>query len=123
MKLCLENINKDVDYDDLCFFESHLAHELKRLGKEGFVKKYKSGVESFRIDSIKFCYLIALLEYLDNTFTYDSSIKLDKFILDARDYDFAVEDNDFTLANDRLRKVLPQFYKRGFIYSDIDLAV
>ena len=42
MKLCLENINKDVDYDDLCFFESHLAHELKRLGKEGFVEKYRN---------------------------------------------------------------------------------
>ena len=80
MKLCLENINKDVDYDDLCFFESHLAHELKRLGKEGFVEKYRNGVDAIGSYSRK-ALLCSILSYLNSSFNYE--LRVSSFILDG----------------------------------------
>lgn len=99
MKLCLENINKDVDYDDLCFFESHLSHELKRLGKEGFVEKYRNGVDAIGSYPRK-ALLCSILSYLNSSLNYE--LRVSSFILDGYDFlDFL----DGDLSEDSLRSI------------------
>lgn len=123
--LTLENIDMNVDYDSLCFLESHLMHEVKRRGIDNFVEVYSNSIEEFRRDwsKINFCFLLSLLEYLSTDFKYDLSVKLDKFILDARDFIFVEFDGDLEDANERFKSSLPSFLKRGFVFSDIEEAV
>ena len=123
--LKLEDIDLSVDYRELSFIESHLMHEVKRKGVKAFVKEYSDNIEDFRKDwsKVNFCFLLALLGYLDKSFRYDDSVKLDKYVLDARDFLFVELDEDLSEANKRLQVVLPSFYARGFIYSDVEEAV
>jgi hypothetical protein len=119
--LTLDNIDMSVNYDELCFIESHLMHEVKRRGTSNFVKVYGDNIEDFKRDwsKIKFCFLLALLEHLDSNFKYDCNVKLDKYILDSRDFIFVDLDNDLTDANISFKKALPSFLKRGFVFSEL----
>ena len=103
----IKDIDLDVDYDSLCLLESHLMNEVKRLGAEGFVKLYSSSMEDFRRDwSLRnFCFLLALLEYLDSSFSYDDVFKLPKFIADARDFLALELDDDLSDINNRYNEV------------------
>ena len=122
MKLSLDMIKTDVDYTELYNYESNLAHELKFMGKTNFINKYKHVSTDIELNSseyINLCYLLGLLEYLDSSLVYDSSIKLDKYIVDLRDFDIDI-DGDLSAVETRYKKAIPQLLKRGFIYSEID---
>ena len=123
--LTLDNIDMSVNYNELCFIESHLMHEVKRRGTSNFVKVYGDNIEDFRRDwsKINFCFLLALLEHLDSNFKYDSSIKLDKYVLSPFDFgdlsDFGDELDLVLIYNDSL----DSFKNRGFLYSNLGEAL
>lgn len=123
--LTLDNIDMSVNYDELCFIESHLMHEVKRRGISDFVKVYGDNIEDFRRDwsKINFCFLLALLEHLDSNFKYDSSVKLDKYVLSPFDFgdlsDFGDELDLVLIYNDSL----DSFKSRGFLYSNLGEAL
>lgn len=123
--LNLSDIDMNVDYDSLCFLESHLMHDVKRKGKEGFVKEYSAEIDSFRENWTHrdFCFLLALLGYLDSSFSYDESVKLEKYIVDARDFIFVEEDNSLEEVNKTLKSAIPAFLNRGFVYNSVEEAI
>lgn len=118
MKLSLDMINTDVDYNELYNYESNLAHELKSIGKSDFISKYKN-INTNEIDVtsgeyINLCYLLGVLEYLDNSLSFDTDIKLDKYVVDLRDFDIDLDD-DLSAVEYRYTKAIPQLLNRGFI--------
>lgn len=122
MKLSLDMIKTDIDYTELYNYESNLAHELKSIGKINFINKYKHVSTNIELNSseyINLCYLLGLLEYLDSSLIYASSIKLDKYVVDLRDFDIDIDD-DLSAVETRYERAIPQLLKRGFIYSEID---
>lgn len=127
MKLTLDMIKLDVDYVSLYNYESNLSHELKSLGTTDFIKNYKNintnGVSKNSNEYINLCYLLGLLEYLDESLSFDKSIKLEKYVVDLRDFDIDLDGDDLSKVENRFDIAIPQMLRRGFIYSDIDIAI
>lgn len=116
MKLSLDMIKTDVNYTELCFFESHLTHELKRLGKQGFIDSYKN----YRIytDFEKRALLMGYLEYLG--YICEDKYDIKYFILEPYSYlDF--KDGDFLQSDleDLYNSSLDSFKKYGFLFTEI----
>lgn len=123
--LTMDDVDSNVNWNDLCFLISHLMHEVKRRGKEGFLNFYSENIEDFRRDwsKVDFCFLLGLMGYLDKNFEYDKNMKLDKYILDPYVYDdiFVFEENvDLDI---QFNKSLNSFKERGFLFDTVDDAV
>ena len=115
MKLSLNMIKTDVDYTKLCFFESHLTHELRRLGKQGFIDYYKN-YETF--NELEKALLMGYLEYLGYICEVDYNIKY--LVLEPYSYlDF--KDGDFSQSDleDLYNSSLDSFKKYGFLFIEI----
>lgn len=72
--LTRDMIARDVDYSSLGFLESHLMHEVKRLGERGFIEKYKDIIKKITSNDYEFNFALALLQYY-NKWIIDSQIK------------------------------------------------
>lgn len=123
--ITMSDVDLTVDYKNLRLLDGHLMHEVKRRGVEGFTKTYEEHIEEFRKDwsKFEFCYLLALLEYLDPSFQYDESVKMDKFVLDSYSYNWYInfdEEPDFKKVYEA---ALPSFKKRGILINTVDEAV
>lgn len=124
--ITMDMIDFDCDIDDLCVFESALAHEIKHLGVVEFVAKYASLLDELREswNKYEFCLLLGYLEYYDPSFSYDETVKLDKYVLDI--YDFLAVKNDCKEEinlKESWDSALPSFKKRGFLNSEVEVAV
>lgn len=122
--LTFKNIETDVDYESLGLLESQLMHEVKSLGVKAFVSKYKSNIVSIEQNwgKLDFCFLLALLGYLDKSFTFDFYVKLDKYILDPYTYYAVVKQGRRYLILWAYIRSLKSFRNRGFLYSEIGEA-
>ena len=120
-----DNVDMNVDYDKLSFIESHFAHELKRLGAVRFVEEYSYKLKDSTKDKDKMemCFLMAFIEHLDKSIDFHSTIKMDKYVLDSRDFLYIELDDDLKPAQERMSRVLPEFLKRGFVFSEVEEAV
>ena len=70
-----------------------------------------------------FCFLLALLGYLDSSFKYDDTIKLDKFVLDPYSYYMVVELGKRLCLFGLQKRAIKSFRKRGFLISEIGEAI
>lgn len=117
MKVTLDMIKTDVNYDELCLFESHLTHELKRLGADLFIQKYKD-YSIYSNDYDKMILLIAYLKYLG--YSCDFSMKTDKIILDPFSF---LDFKDGDLTEEELQSLyensLDSFKSYGLLFSEI----
>lgn len=116
-RLSKDVIDKNVDYKELCFYESHLLHELRRLGKERFSEKYRSEVGSLS-NAVYKRYLLALLSYIDKE--EKEEVPWGKYILDSRDFIFFELDGDLSDAEKRYKVALPEFLRYGFVKSEVE---
>lgn len=123
--LKLEDIDLSVDYEKFGLLESHLMHEVKRKGVDSFVQEYCKNIEEFKKSWSKmdFCFLLALLGYLDSSFKYDDTIKLDKFVLDPYSYYMVVELGKRLCLFGLRKRSIKSFRKRGFLLSEIGEAI
>lgn len=122
--LKLEDLITDIDIRDITVFESALAHEKKNIGVTAFCQKYESLIEEFRasLPHMEFCFLLAYLEHLDSTFSYDETVKLDGYVLEPFDFVMYLNEEkpDLGVCWD---SALPVFRNRGFLFSEIDEVV
>ena len=127
--LTIEDIDREVNYSDLAFVESHLAHEVKRHGKAKFVEMYSAEVEDFKREwgSREYAFLLALLEYHDPSAVFDEEFRLEKYIVDLMDYydlfESSEDDEDSRDLETIYNSALPMFRKRGILWEEIAEAV
>lgn len=109
-----------IDYQQLRLVEGHLMHEVRRKGKKGFFQEYSENIEDFRRDwrIIDFCFLLALLEYLDNSFKYDESVRCEKYIAERVDFE-ELKDNNFDIIFEMENDALDCFKKRGLLFKEV----
>lgn len=109
---------KNVDYKDYTMYMSHLAHEVKRLGKEEFVIEYREAKES----GVRARYLKALVNYLtknQNTKVYNSA----NIVLDPLTYQMYFTYGKKDILESRIEKAIPEFLMQGLLITDIQEAV
>lgn len=78
----IEDYDK-VGWDDLRLLMGNLGHEVRRNGKEAFMKLHTEHIEEFREawTHMQFCYLLGFMGTLDPSFHYDESVKMDKYVI------------------------------------------
>lgn len=109
---------KKVDYKDYTMYMSHLAHEVKRLGIEGFVIEYRDAKES----GVRARYLKALINYLtknEKTKAYTSA----NIILDPLTYQMYFTYGKKDILDSRIDRAVPEFLMQGLLITDIQEAV
>ena len=109
---------KNVDYKDYTMYMSHLAHEIKRLGKEEFVIEYSGIKES----GVRARYLKALINYLtkkENTKAYASA----NIVLDPLTYQMYFTYGKKDILESRIEKAVPEFLMQGLLITNIQEAV
>ena len=120
-----EDIDMNPNYKELSFVISTLMHEVKRMGKEEFLKFYVKNrlILKEKVDFLYYCFFLALIGYLDDKYkTIEPEICMSKYILNPYDYDDLKYGVDvdlvklFNKANDSLRR-------RGFLFEEIEEAV
>jgi len=112
-----------VNYDEFNFFSSHIAHEIKRLGNDEFVKKYNKLLKQNKINGkLEVAYVQAMIDYITNE---DNGLKekTDKFVLGFYAYFWIAENNDFEEANYDYENAIEAFKRHGFILSKVEEAV
>ena len=124
--LKLEDLITNIDIRNLTVFESALAHEKKNIGVVAFCKKYEGSIEDFKtsLPHMEFCFLLAYLEHLDPTFSYDKTVKLDGYVPDIEDMQalqWGFED-EVDLEGAWNKALLP-FRSRGFLLQELSEAV
>lgn len=67
-----ENIATDVDYNALCMLETHLMHEIRKLGEIGVVEKYRD-VENWASNDYEYNFLCGFIRH----FSHRNNIKVD----------------------------------------------
>lgn len=120
-----EDIDMNPNYKELSFVISTLMHEVKRMGKEEFLKFYVKNrlILKEKVDFLYYSFFLALLGYLDSNYkNIEPEICMSKYILNPYDYDDLKYGVDvdlvklFNKANDSLRR-------RGFLFEEIEEAV
>lgn len=115
----LEESDK-VDWEELRILMGNLGHEVRRNGKEAFMKLHADNIEEFRKDwtHIQFCYLLGFMGTIDPTFSYDESVKTDKYVI--LELDRAMLDTDEEDTYEALNEIIDRsdesFLKRGFLF-------
>lgn len=108
---------RSVDYSAYTIFMSELAHDLKRLGKDTFIKEYSD----IRVKGINGRYLKGLLDYLqDNPGIQRKSTSL---VLDPFTYQMYFKYKDKSVLKESLSHAIPQFLKQGLLITDVQEAV
>lgn len=123
--LKIENIDREVNYSDLAFVESHLAHEVKRHGKAEFVRMYSAELEDFKKewDKYSYAFLLALLEYHDSSAVFDTDFKLEKYVVDLCVYSDLFKFNEPCNLDEVYDSSLPMFRKRGILWDEVAEAI
>ena len=121
----INSIELEPDYEGLCFIISHLMHEVKRYGKDGFIDKYVSELESIK-NKWKFqeyCFLLALIGYFNSDYIdIDSDVCMPKYILNPYDYEDMLDGIKLDLDS-LYNNVDKSMKKRGFLFDAIDEAI
>lgn len=119
LNITLEDIERpeNVDYYSLRLLDGNLGHELKREGRQKFLAHYRENIEQYReeLSHTNFCFLLAMLKYVDPSFEYDSSLRTEKYILPQLDYGTLI-DGTFTIE-ELIEDYSETFVERGFLYE------
>lgn len=109
---------KNIDYKDYTMYMSHLAHEIKRLGKEEFLIEYSDVKEN----GVRARYLKALISYLSKSKVvkgYSSA----NLVLDPLTYQMYFDFGKKEILNSRIEKAVPEFLAQGLLITNIQEAV
>lgn len=111
-------LERNIDYEEYTRYMSYLAHELKRLGKDEFVKKY-SGVKKTGLEGK---YLKGLIHYVGgkNYSTCRSSLRL---VLDPYTYHMYFDYNMKGILQASLKRAIPEFLQQGLLITEVQEAV
>lgn len=115
-------IKRFVNYNKWTLFTSMLAHDLKRLGIDGFNEKYKDS----KYMGIYKAYLEGYIEYINNR----KSGKIiqcnelpKKVVLEPYVYHEYFKYKDKAALENALKKAIPEFLNRGILLTEVQVAV
>ena len=121
--ISINDIRRDINYEELGLLESYLMHEYKRIGREEFISKYKDIEKTTKELELDKDYLVnfvkAIVSYFSGAET-KSATKM--FIADVRDYSF-IEEMSKNEINDIYKNSIKSFRDFGFLYSEICEAI
>ena len=129
--ISLEDIERDESVYSIFVVISQVMHDKKSYGLESMLERYKENIEDYRKQMTlwDFCALLGILEYLDSTFKYDETIRVEKPIVS---YDVWCEVELFKelsnneiqeMCNSCIEKALPEFKKRLIFIDHIDEVI
>lgn len=108
---------RKVNYDEYSMYMSHLAHEIKRLGKDRFIKEYSNVKET----GIRARYLAGLLDYLTKSKRKGhNSVYI---VLDPFTYQMYYTYKDNKILENSINNAIPEFLRQGLLITDIQEAV
>lgn len=109
---------KGINYDEYALFMSQLAHDLKRLGTEGFIEKY----DTSKYRGLKKRYLKGYINYILDK-KEPNTRKSNKLVLDPYTYLMYFKYDNKDVLADELSKAIPQFLNQGLLITSIQEAV
>ena len=109
---------RKVDYKDYTMYMSHLAHEVKRLGKSEFLIEYSDVKES----GIRARYLRALIHFLSKE-EASKKCKSSNIVLDPLTYQMYFTYGKKEVLEMRMKDAIPEFLMQGLLITDIQEAV
>lgn len=109
---------KNVNYKDYTMYMSHLAHEIKRIGKDEFVIEYSHKKET----GLRARYLTALLCYLSKE-KAPREYRSANLVLDPLTYEMYYTYGKKEILSTRIKNAIPEFLMQGLLITNIQEAV
>lgn len=111
-----------VNYKKYTLFMSHMAHELKRLGADRFIEKYKPSMYK----GLYRRYLTAYIEYIHNQkaeSTAECLIYPKVLIVEPYVYNMYFKCHDKSVLKEAMQEAIPEFLKQGLLITSIQEPV
>lgn len=111
-----------VNYNRYTLFISFLAHELKRLGIDNFIKTFKNK----KYYGINKKYLDGYIEYLENKKHGHSIVcnkQYNRLVVDPYVYTAYYKYGDKSVVNRALDNAIPEFLNKGLLITETQEAV